>query len=121
MYPINFVSHHHSGFEVEVVAEAKKRNMGIIAIKTLVKDKSPSEASRKAFPGCAYEPVTDPALAGLAVSWALDQGATTVIPPHVEETYRLALEVAPRSKALTEDETAHLKSLSQDLLPVFPR
>ena len=121
MYPINFVSHHHSGFEVEVVAEAKKRNMGILAIKTLVKDKSASEASRKAFPGCGYEPVADPALANLAVSWALDQGATTVIPPHVEQIYRLALEVAPGSRALTSDETARLKSLSQDLQPVFPR
>lgn len=120
MYPVNFVSHFHSSFEVEVVAEAKKRNMGIIAIKSLVKQKWPPGASRSAFPNCGYEPVGNPELAGRALSWALDQGSTTAIPPHVEEVYRLALQVAPSCRPLTSDESSRLKSLAQGLLPIFP-
>ena len=120
MYPVNFVSHHHSSFELEVVAEAKKRNMGIISIKSLVKQKWPKGASRSAFPHCGYEPVGDPELARLALSWTLDQGVTAAIPPHVEKVYRLAVDVAPDCKQLTGDESARLTSLARGLLPIFP-
>ena len=120
MYPVNFVSHHHSGFDAEVVAEAKKRKMGIISIKSLVKQKWPPGASRSAFLNCGYEPVGDRELARLALSWALDQGVTSAIPPHVEEVYRLGVEVAPTCRELTGEEAAGLESLAAGLIPIFP-
>ena len=118
MYPVNFVCHFDSSFEVEVLAEAKKRKMGIIAIKAIAKQKRQEGAPRK-YPKCWYEPIDDPELARLALGWSLAQGISVAIPPGEEELFRLASEAALQAKAPTEEEIVQLREIASGLDPIF--
>ena len=119
LYPINFCTHFASQLETEVIAEAKKRGMGILALKVMAKQTWAEGDERKACSKCWYEPIEDKELAGLAISWALSQGVTAVVSPADEELLRMAMELAPHCKELTEDEIAKLKTLAADLRPIF--
>jgi aryl-alcohol dehydrogenase-like predicted oxidoreductase len=48
LYPINFCCHFQGSFDQEVLAEAKKRNMGILALKAMAKQKWQNDEDRKA-------------------------------------------------------------------------
>jgi aryl-alcohol dehydrogenase-like predicted oxidoreductase len=119
MYPINFVCHFDSGFEVAVLAEAKKQNLGIICIKALAKQKWQPGADRSAYSKCWYEPIAEPELARLALSWSLAQGSATILPPGDEKLYGLVLELAVKCPPPTEDGLAHLRDVAFGLDPLF--
>ena len=78
MYPINFVCHYNSNFEAAVIAEAKKREMGIIALKAMAKQRW--QGPRR-YKKTWYEPIDERELARKALSWTLSQGVTAAIPP----------------------------------------
>ena len=118
MYPVNFVCHYRSGFDVEVLAEAKKRGMGIIALKAMARQKWPSKTLRKSYPKCWYQPIDGSAEARLALSWSMAQGTTAALPPGEERLYRLALDVAPKCRVPTSSQTNKLKKLAASLTPI---
>ena len=118
MYPVNFATHFASGFDTEVLAEAKKRGMGIIGIKAIAKQKWAEGEARK-YGKCWYEPIDEPELARLALSWAYSQGITVAIPPGEETLWRLAAELAPSCEAPTGEETERLRKLAGTLRPIF--
>ncbi len=120
MYPISFVCHYNSNFETAVLAEAKKQNMGIIAIKALAKQKLQNKSDRKHCPKCWYEPTADPKLAKIALSWAFDQGITVAIPPGEQSLYELAVELAPQTNPPTANQLAKLKKIASNCQPIFP-
>ncbi|MFA5864168.1 MAG: aldo/keto reductase [Phycisphaerae bacterium] len=120
MYPINFCTHFRNRFEVEPLAQAKKRDMGIIAIKALAKQKWPKNANHSEYANCWYEPLTKPEQARLALYWTLSQGVTLAIPPGDEKIYRLAIDFAPHNQPLTHNQEAELKTLAENLDPIFP-
>jgi aryl-alcohol dehydrogenase-like predicted oxidoreductase len=119
MYPINFVCHYNSKFEEEVVAEAKKRNMGIIAIKAMAKQRWQDKKERQRYPKCWYEPVDDVELARKALSWSLAQGITVAIPPGEESLYEMAVELAPLCRAPTGAELSELQQIASGSKGVF--
>ena len=122
LYPVNFCTHFHSKFEQEVLAEAKKRNMGILALKAMAKQKWQNEQSpqREAYQKCWYEPIDDPELARLALSWTLSQGITAAVSPGEEKLFRMALELAPTCKKITAGEITQLESIAKSLQPILP-
>ena len=122
LYPVNFCTHFHSKFEQEVLAEAKKRNMGILALKAMAKQKWQNEQSpqRQAYQKCWYEPIDDPELARLALSWTLSQGITAAVSPGEEKLFRMALELAPACKKITAGEITQLESIAKSLQPILP-
>ena len=65
MYPINFVCHYNSNFEPAVIAEAKKREMGIIALKAMAKQRW--QGPRR-YKKTWYEPIDERELAHKALS-----------------------------------------------------
>ncbi len=119
MYPINFVTHYRENLVTEVLTEANKRGMGVIAIKAMAKQLWQVEADRKAYPKCWYEPVNDRELARLALSWSLSQGVTAALPPGDERLFRLAVELAPHCKQLAAEELSSLKKIAAKLEPIF--
>ncbi len=119
MYPINFACHFRNGFENEVLAEAKKQNMGILAIKAMAQQQWPKGAEKK-YKNCWYEPIEDAGLARLALSWSLSQGITSALPPADEKLFRLAIELAPQCKPLNNDELAILRQRADQANPLFP-
>jgi aryl-alcohol dehydrogenase-like predicted oxidoreductase len=122
MYPINFCTHYHSQFEVDPVAEAKKRNMGIICIKSLAKEKwKDNSPNRNEFPNCWYQPITEPDLAGIAMSWSLQQGSDIILPPGSDRLFMMALNLAGSLGSLTLAERDRLKQLSETIQPIFTK
>ncbi|MHC4719207.1 MAG: aldo/keto reductase [Planctomycetota bacterium] len=118
MYPVSFVCHYNSGFEVEVLAEAKKRNMGIIGIKAMAKQRWQGQKDER-WPKCWYEPISEHELARKSLSWTLAQGAAVAIPPGEEKLWRLAVEVAPDCKKPTRDELSELEQIATACEPIF--
>jgi aryl-alcohol dehydrogenase-like predicted oxidoreductase len=119
LYPINFCTHYKGKFSQEVLAEAKKRDMGILALKAMAKQVWQSEEDKEKYPKCWYEPVADPFLAEDALNWTLSQGVTAAIPPGDENLFKLALQIAPNLKTLAQETTEKLKRIARDLDPLF--
>ncbi len=119
LYPINFCCHFQGNFDQQVLVEAKKRDMGILALKATAKQKWQSEQDRKSYSKCWYEPISEPGLARLALSWTLSKGVTAALPPGEEELFRMALAAAATCKDPTADELSRLEKVSADLDPIF--
>ena len=118
MFPVNFVCHYQVNFVAEVIAEARKRNMGIIAIKSTAKQPWP-EGSDRPYPGCWYQPIDEPALARAALSFSFAQGAAVILPPGDEGLYRQALDLAPNCMQLEPSQLEHLENIAAGMQPVF--
>ena len=121
MYPVNFCTHFHSNFEDEVLKVAKKKKIGILALKAMALQKwQNDEVKRKEYGKCWYEPIDEPKLAKLALSWTFSQGVTSALPPGDEKLFRLALELAPDCKKPTKSELAELETTAKSLQPILP-
>jgi aryl-alcohol dehydrogenase-like predicted oxidoreductase len=119
MCPVNFGSHFKSDFESTMLAQANKRNMGVIAIKSMMKGAWP-EGVEKKYPKCWYEPHDDPEIVRMALSWTLSQDVATALPPGDARLLRLALSVSNEIRTVSEDEINKLKTIAGGLDPVFP-
>lgn len=119
LYPINFCTHYKGKFSQEVLAEAKKRGMGILALKAMAKQQWQNEADETRHPKCWYEPVEDPFLAEDALSWTLSQGATAAIPPGDENLFKLALQIGPNIRPVTKETSNKLQQMADGLEPIF--
>jgi len=119
MLPVSFVLHYQKGFESRVLEEAKKRNCGIIALKTLSSNKRPEEKTPVKYPKCWYDPIDDPELAELAMCWTLSQDVSLAISPGEEELLRMMMKLYPKLHRLTETEIETLKSYAASQAPIF--
>jgi aryl-alcohol dehydrogenase-like predicted oxidoreductase len=117
MYPINFACHYKHDFDTEVLVEVKKRDMGIIALKAMAKQRWQGP---KRYKKTWYEPVDERELARKALSWTLSQGAAVAIPPGEESLWRMAVELGPACKELTSEDVSQLKDLAGKCVAVFP-
>jgi len=114
MYPVNFATHLNNNFEADVLAEAKKRDMGIIALKAMAQRKWRDDEANKKWPKCWYEPIDDPHLAKLALSWTLGQGVSLALPPGEEALFRMAMEIYPECRELDEAGMAELREYANN-------
>ncbi len=119
LYPINFCCHFKGNFDQAVLVEAKKQNMGILALKPTAKQKWQNKQDRETYPKCWYEPISEPELTRLALSWTLSKGVTAVLPPGEEQLFQMALDVLAKCKDLTAEELSRLEKLSAGLQPLF--
>jgi aryl-alcohol dehydrogenase-like predicted oxidoreductase len=119
LYPINFCTHYKGKFSQEVLIEAKKRGMGILALKSMAKQVWQNEEDEKKHPKCWYEPIEDPFLAEDALSWTLSQGVTAAIPPGDENLFKMALQIGPNIKKVSNKIEANLKNVGEGLKPIF--
>ncbi len=123
MFAVNFVCHFNNGFEVKLLEEAHKRNMGVIALKSMAKCswKGQDDPDKKDYPKSWYRPIEDPELARLALSWTMSQeGVGVVLPPGHNYCYNLALDVYDKCGPLSEDEIDKLKAVAKDQDEIFP-
>lgn len=118
-YPVNFCTHFGSGFEDAVLKEAKRRNMGIIALKALAKQQWQKPEDKARYPKCWYEPIDDEPTARLALSWTKQQGVSVMLPPGDERLFNLAMRLLSQCKPLTESEIEILKKTAAGLSPIL--
>lgn len=119
LYPINFCTHYKGNFDQKVVAQAKKRNMGILALKPMALQKWHDQDKKKQYPKCWYEPITEKELARKALDWALGQGVTAMLPPGEEALFRMAMNLGPYLAKIGKTQNTELEVLSAKLDPIF--
>ncbi|VGO11813.1 General stress protein 69 [Pontiella desulfatans] len=119
MLPVSFVLHYQKQFESKVLEEAKKRNCGIIALKTLSSNKRPDGQTPIKYKKCWYEPIDDPEIAELAMCWTLSQGVSLAVSPGEEVLLKMMMELYPKLHKLSESEIETLKAYAASQVPIF--
>lgn len=123
MFPINFMEWMKIGFGPRVVEKAKAKGMGIIAIKPMFRGlwAPGAERSARKWRMGWYQPVSDPAEVDMALRFTLSQSVTTAIPPSDVRLVRLAIDIAPNYRPLSDAEREKLRELSKGLISFFEK
>jgi aryl-alcohol dehydrogenase-like predicted oxidoreductase len=119
LFPINFVCFLKGDFGPQVVALAKEKKMGILALKALARQPWPDEVQRKDWPKCWYQPIFDPEEAAYSFRFTLSQPVTAAVPPGDKRLFKKALELAHRFEPLGSEDEARLRQIAANLSPLF--
>ena len=119
LFPVNFACFYKSDFGPQVIAAAREKKMGILALKALARQAWPDKDMRKEWPKCWYQPILDPEEASLSLRFTLSQPVTAAVPPGDARLFRKALELAHRFSPLGVEEDARLRRLAAELNPIF--
>lgn len=119
LFPVNFNAWENGGFGPQMLQKAKSKGMARLALKALALG-SWKKGAKRTHPKCWYEPVSDPALAKLALQFTLNQEITAAVPPGDENIFDLALDLAcgPLPK-LQASEMAILNAAAKNSEPIF--
>ena len=120
LFPVNYVCWYGSDFGPEVIATARSRDMGILAIKSLARQPWPEGANREVWPKAWYQPITAPGEMDLALRFTLSQPVTAAVPPGDIRLFRRAVEIAHSFTPLNDRESRLLKQKAAALVPLFP-
>jgi predicted aldo/keto reductase-like oxidoreductase len=119
LFPVNYATWHAGNFGPQVLETARKRKMGILALKAMAKRPWPKGADRSAFPNCWYEPMTDPEEALMGLRFTLSHPVTAAVTPANPVCLRLALDLASKIKPLKKAEVASIKEKALGVAPLF--
>lgn len=121
LFPFNFATFLEGDFGPQVVEAAQKAGAGCLALKGMARTKWPDGLARdqRAWSKCWYEPITDPALAELALRFTLGLPITAAVPPGHAELWEIAYRVAADPKPLSAAEDARLRELAAQTEPLF--
>jgi aryl-alcohol dehydrogenase-like predicted oxidoreductase len=120
LFPINWACWLKSGFGPDVVAKAKEKSMGILALKTLAK-RAWDEGEEHDWSKTWYKPVESYEEAKLAVRFTLSQGVSVAVSPGHMELLRWECDAVDEFQTLTDAEEARLRAWSADLKTIFPQ
>ena len=118
LFPINFVCWYHGNFGPQVVAKAKEKQMGILALKAMALTRVPSGETQP-YKKLWYIPIENEETANLALRFTLSLGTTAAIPPGDARFFWKALDIAEKYNPVTDDELNNLKKLASDVVPLF--
>jgi aryl-alcohol dehydrogenase-like predicted oxidoreductase len=119
LFPINFACWYEGGFGPKVLEAAKKKGLGILALKSLAK-RSWGDGEKRAWPKCWYAPVDSKEEAALALRWTLSQGVTAAVSPSHAELLWWMCDAAEAYKPITAQESAALAQSAKGLKVIFP-
>lgn len=121
LFPINFVLFSQASFGPQVLARARQKGMGVLALKAMAKTPWPKsmKESERPNPKCWYQPCALPEEASLALRWTLSQPITAAVPPGEERYFRLAMDVAQRFEPLKEEEEKKFMARAAGVEPIF--
>jgi aryl-alcohol dehydrogenase-like predicted oxidoreductase len=117
LFPFNFTAWNAGNFGPQVMAKAKEKKMGILALKAMAKGPWQEGADRTGYPKCWYEPLSDPEDIVMGLRFTLSHPVTAAIPPGDEGLFRQALAVSDKIKPLSKSE---LKSIEEKALKGVP-
>jgi aryl-alcohol dehydrogenase-like predicted oxidoreductase len=120
LFPINFATFYQGNFGPRLMQAAKSKGVARLALKAMARQKWPTDdPTRKQYPKCWYQPLTDRNEAKLALYFTLSQSITAAIPPGEESLFRMALDLALDFRPVSQKETETLRQMAQSLNPVF--
>ena len=119
LFPINYVCWHQGNFGHDVVELARKRNMGISALKSLGRTLI-REGEEKKYEKCWYHPVPyeNDRLVSLAMRFTLSL-ADVMVPPGEPIYFWKAVDHVHRYQPLNDIEKKELIRLSEGVEPIF--
>ena len=117
LFPFNYAVWNAGNFGPQVMAKAKEKKMGILALKAMAKGPWQEGADRTGYPKCWYEPLSEPEDILMGLRFTLSHPVTAAIPPGDEGLFRQALAVSDRIKPLSNSE---LKSIEEKALKGVP-
>ncbi len=118
LFPINFVCWYEGNFGPRVVAKAREKKMGILALKAMAFTRVP-EGAEKPFERLWYIPIEDDDLARQALEFTLSQGTTAAIPPGDEQFFFKAISLVQNPEKPTEEEVKVLQHNAKGIPPLF--
>jgi predicted aldo/keto reductase-like oxidoreductase len=120
LFPVNFVLFSQANFGPQVLAKARQKEMGIMALKGMAKTTwQASEKGDHPHPKCWYKPSAFPDEAVLGLRWTLSQAVTAAIPPGDERYFRLGMDVGQHFEPITEAEQQQLIAGATGVNPIF--
>ena len=118
LFPINFACWETGDFGPQVYAEAQKRGMGILALKSMALTPL-HKGEDLVFKNCWYKPIDDEEIMRLALKFTLSKNVTAAIPPGQYTLFFKALEFMNNFTPITKKETQKLLLLAKKTTPVF--
>ncbi len=119
LFPFNFTAWNAGNFGPQVMAKAKEKNMGILALKAMARGPWQEGADRKKYPKCWYEPLSEPEDILMGLRFTLSHPVTAAIPPGDEGLFRQALAVADRITPLSKSELKSIEEKAVKGVPLF--
>jgi len=119
LFPINWVCSLNANFGPQVIAKAKEKGMGRLALKAMARTPWGEGDKREEYPKCWYKPVTDPEEIDLALRFTLSEPITAAIPPGDIRLFQRALDIAGEFQPLTDAERDMLKQRAEGIKPIF--
>jgi aryl-alcohol dehydrogenase-like predicted oxidoreductase len=120
LFPINFATFYKDDFGPRVIGAAKSKGVARLALKAMAKQQWPKDdPTRKPYPKCWYQPLTQRDEAKLALYFTLSQPITAAIPPGDETLFRMAMDLAMGFRPVSQQERQTLEQMAQSLNPVF--
>lgn len=119
LFPVNYGTWHKGNFGPQVLERAQKKGMAIAGIKAMAKGRWKNREDRKKFPGCWYEPFSDPAEALLGLRFTLSHPVTTAFPPADTRLLRLGWELGKKFKPLEAEEAQVMKRKAAESEIIF--
>jgi aryl-alcohol dehydrogenase-like predicted oxidoreductase len=118
LFPVNYVNYVEGDFGPQILAEAKRRGLARLALKSLAQTTwKPGE--RKTYANCWYRPIEDPATAEKALRFTLSEDVTAAIPPGYEKFLHMAMDFASQFKPLGSTERQQLLASAKGVTPIF--
>lgn len=118
LFPVNWVCYFNANFGPQVIARAKEKGMGRLALKAMART-TRKKGEKKEYPKCWYKPVTDPEESVLAVKFTLSEPVTAAVTPGDPRLLRRAMDIADEFQPLTDAERDDLKKRAEGLEPIF--
>ncbi len=122
LFPVNFATFYKGSFGPRVMEAAKSKGVARLALKALARQQWPKDdPTRRQYPKCWYQPLTERDQARLALYFTLSQPITAAIPPGDESLFRMAVELAMGFRPISQQEKQTLQQMAQSLSPIFDR
>jgi len=119
LFPFNYATWYAGNFGPQVLARAKEKNMGILALKAMAKGPWEEGADRSKYPKCWYEPLNTPEEIAMGLRFTLSHPITAAVPPGEGELFKLALSLSDKLKPLKKAEVQAIKEKALSGTPLF--
>lgn len=118
MFPVSPSSWYAGNFGPQVLQHAQEKQMGILALKAMVRGSSRRNSSID-IPKAWYEPMTEPDEAVTGLRFALSHPVCLALPPGNEDLYQMALDHFHEFEPLEDQEIERLKREASQQNPLF--
>jgi len=118
LFPFNFAAWYNGNFGPQVLEEAKKREMGILALKAMAWRRW-EEGEERNIDKTWYKPLTEKEQARAGLRFTLSHPVTAAIPPGHEDLFSMALGLATEFEPMDKDEILAIKEKAMNTDPIF--